>query len=341
MEYPPTKIDGKCDICTKPDGSRDHMNLQRCKQCGVLVHELCYGMVPTTTKNADFVCHACAAVGKEVEVNEPSKVGGVTMKDILMHTREGMVSFGDFIKSSVRGGVVDAAKQSPAKRRKIHKKMYHDSNTVAEMENIIDFYIAADDFRNGFPNNGNVVREIYETYISNDAPKRVHLPLQVLDKIEANVNHKIKDERGDKDEVMGEYDDRIEKTVFDEAQREVLSSLEHHSKPFFADYQTSTSFQTYMLKHRSSMQQLERPTECALCSVKTGIHAMHPLYDQFGKLGRQLVLPASGVGFMKKERRLAWVHTLCAMVSLLFSWFSFIIYNLFLHYIKKQVYLFQ
>jgi hypothetical protein len=60
------------------------------------------------------------------------------------------------------------------------------------------------------------------------------------------------------------------------------------------------------------MKQEARPVECALCSVKTGIHAMHPLYDVHGPEGRQLVLPASGAGFKRIEKRLAWCHSLCA-----------------------------
>jgi hypothetical protein len=64
--------------------------------------------------------------------------------------------------------------------------------------------------------------------------------------------------------------------------------------------------------HREMMKQETRPMECALCSVKSGIHAMHPLSDISGSEGRQLVLPATGAGFKRKEKRLAWVHTLCA-----------------------------
>lgn len=64
--------------------------------------------------------------------------------------------------------------------------------------------------------------------------------------------------------------------------------------------------------HREMMKQETRPIECALCSVKSGVHAMHPLFDMPGPEGRQLVLPATGAGFQRKERRLAWVHTLCA-----------------------------
>jgi PHD-finger len=53
-----------------------------------------------------------------------------------------------------------------------------------------------------------------------------------------------------------------------------------------------------------------RPTECMLCSVDDGnqwYHAMHPIYDDYGKNGRQMVLPAVG----DKPKRLAWAHTLC------------------------------
>ncbi|KAL7518276.1 hypothetical protein ACHAWX_003122 [Stephanocyclus meneghinianus] len=141
-----TIIKGKCDLCSKPDGYGGH-NLQKCKDCGLLVHELCYATIPTDSKNPNWVCHACKAVGTEVEVNVPSKVGG----------------YG--------------------------------------------------------PETGS---------------------------------------------------------------------------------------------HREMMMQEKRPVECALCSVKTGIHAMHPLYDIPGPEGRQLVLPATGVGFKKIEKRLAWVHSLCA-----------------------------
>ena len=39
---------------------------------------------------------------------------------------------------------------------------------------------------------------------------------------------------------------------------------------------------------------------------------MHPLLDTHGPEGRQFVLPAQGDGTKRKEKRLAWVHTLCA-----------------------------
>ena len=80
-----SKIKGKCDICEKKDDFWGH-NLQKCKVCHLLVHELCYGMLETKCKNPDFVCHACNAVGKEVEVNVPSKIGGCGNK--TGHKRE-------------------------------------------------------------------------------------------------------------------------------------------------------------------------------------------------------------------------------------------------------------
>lgn len=49
--------------------------------------------------------------------------------------------------------------------------------------------------------------------------------------------------------------------------------------------------------------QNERPVECVMCSVSSGIHALHPVYDVAGKAGRPMVLP---------NGKLAWVHTLCA-----------------------------
>lgn len=52
------------------------------------------------------------------------------------------------------------------------------------------------------------------------------------------------------------------------------------------------------------VKQEERPKVCALCAIKSGNHAMHPLYDMPGSLGRQVV---------NKSGKLVWVHTLCGM----------------------------
>lgn len=49
--------------------------------------------------------------------------------------------------------------------------------------------------------------------------------------------------------------------------------------------------------------QNERPVDCVMCSVSSGIHALHPVYDVAGTTGRPMVLTSG---------KLAWVHTLCA-----------------------------
>ena len=73
------RMAGKCDVCRKRDDFHGH-NLQRCRVCGLKVHELCYGLVVTNCKNLNFVCYACKAVGTEVEVNVPSIAGGPISK---------------------------------------------------------------------------------------------------------------------------------------------------------------------------------------------------------------------------------------------------------------------
>lgn len=132
-----TKIKGRCDICEQKDGFRGY-NLQKCSACGLAVHERCYGMALTTTKNSDFVCKACAVIGSKVEINKPSILG-----------------------------------------------------------------------------------------VSSSTKERIRVQ--------------------------------------------------------------------------------ERPTECVLCGVQDGIHAMHPLFDTHGPEGRQLLISPRG-----NNRKLAWVHTLCA-----------------------------
>lgn len=61
--------------------------------------------------------------------------------------------------------------------------------------------------------------------------------------------------------------------------------------------------------HRSILVS-SRSTECALCSVTTGCHAMHLLYDTHGKEGTPKILQPTQKGL---KERVAWVHTLCAM----------------------------
>ena len=65
---------GKCDLCTKKDGFQG-MKLLRCRECGVCVHETCYGLPPSDDKDVSghnatkWICNACDAVGKTVVVS--------------------------------------------------------------------------------------------------------------------------------------------------------------------------------------------------------------------------------------------------------------------------------
>ena len=69
-------IGGRCDICNRGDGkSREEQatrrNMQECRDCGIKVHETCYGMPNTNAKDPDFRCHACKAVGRTILVSKP------------------------------------------------------------------------------------------------------------------------------------------------------------------------------------------------------------------------------------------------------------------------------
>jgi len=61
---------------------------------------------------------------------------------------------------------------------------------------------------------------------------------------------------------------------------------------------------------RKVVIQESRPQECCLCSIKHGVHAMHPVYDVHGKYGRQILLPPDKAA-QGGKRKLAWGHTLC------------------------------
>eukprot|EP00529_Nitzschia_sp_RCC80_P014252 CAMPEP_0113461108 /NCGR_PEP_ID=MMETSP0014_2-20120614/11364_1 /TAXON_ID=2857 /ORGANISM="Nitzschia sp." /LENGTH=725 /DNA_ID=CAMNT_0000352845 /DNA_START=126 /DNA_END=2303 /DNA_ORIENTATION=- /assembly_acc=CAM_ASM_000159 len=58
---------------------------------------------------------------------------------------------------------------------------------------------------------------------------------------------------------------------------------------------------------RLSHKVKKRPTECCLCSEpdSDNMHAMHPLFDDYGSKARQIRL---------KNGKPAWVHTLCALI---------------------------
>jgi hypothetical protein len=67
-----SRIKGFCDVCQLADGKRG-FNLQQCKECGVCVHDRCYGIVYTDEEDEDddrdilperklddWTCHPCS-----------------------------------------------------------------------------------------------------------------------------------------------------------------------------------------------------------------------------------------------------------------------------------------
>ena len=299
------KYPGKCDICTKPDGSHNQ-NLQKCSMCNVLVHELCYGMVPTTTKNTTFICHACKSIGMDIEVNGPSRIGGIVFKDVLIK-REGRDSLKEFISTSSSSVSVN------------------DKQKYANVVRMLEFYNEVQEFKDGKNNEERMnetpdeveemfgdlslaikerAQQIFDTYLAKDAAttkKLNELPSNILAEIDTKLFN------GD--------NDTIECTLFEDARKSILQTLldTPQTNTLYERYTQSSLFKSYLESQRTTLKQIERPTECVLCNVASEEHAMHPLYDNHGKEGRQLVLPATGVGFKRKEKRLAWVHTLCAM----------------------------
>ena len=300
------KYPGKCDICTKPDGSHNQ-NLQKCSMCNVLVHELCYGMVPTTTKNTTFICHACKSIGMDIEVNGPSRIGGIVFKDVLIK-REGRDSLLEFISTSSSSVSVN------------------DKQKYANVVRMLEFYNEVQEFKDGKNNEERMnetpdeveemfgdlslaikerAQQIFDTYLAKDAAttkKLNELPSNILAEIDTKL-------------FNGDNDTRIECTLFEDARKSILQTLldTPQTNTLYERYTQSSLFKSYLESQRTTLKQIERPTECVLCNVASEEHAMHPLYDNHGKEGRQLVLPATGVGFRRKEKRLAWVHTLCAM----------------------------
>ena len=300
------KYPGKCDICTKPDGSHNQ-NLQKCSMCNVLVHELCYGMVPTTTKNTTFICHACKSIGMDIEVNGPSRIGGIVFKDVLIK-REGRDSLKEFISTSSSSVSVN------------------DKQKYANVVRMLEFYNEVQEFKDGKNNEERMnetpdeveemfgdlslaikerAQQIFDTYLAKDATttkKLNELPSNILAEIDTKL-------------FNGDNDTRIECTLFEDARKSILQTLldTPQTNTLYERYTQSSLFKSYLESQRTTLKQIERPTECVLCNVASEEHAMHPLYDNHGKEGRQLVLPATGVGFKRKEKRLAWVHTLCAM----------------------------
>ena len=258
-------------------------------------------MVPTSAKNADFVCHACKAVvvarkgggGEgEAEVNVPSRVGGMGLTDVLGRA-EGIASFREFLNHD------EGEEQND-----------HDDDHDDDATRRVDFCIATSEFqsnKNDDNANNSIIdhhsirkksaQHIFDTYCARDAKRKVKLPSAILSAIDASIFNN--------NDSSAASPITLSPNVFDAARNKIMQSLETE---YLERYKQSSTFRSYLALQRTTMIQKERPTECALCSVKTGLHAMHPLYDFHGPEGRQLVLPASGVGFRRKEKRLAWVH---------------------------------
>ena len=289
--------EGNCDICMKPDNSHEH-NLQQCKQCQVLVHELCYGMPPTTTKDKNFICHACKAINTTIEVNGISRIGGMNFKDLILN-KDGRSSLKEFISKQQ----LDAAAGQ--------QSVSHSTHLVnVKCEKLLNFYIAITDFESSKVDDDEEdtidkkpsledemfklspkeqAQQIFDRYCAKDAEYKIDLPSNILSKIDNTIYN-------------NEHD--ITSTLFDDAKKYVYKELEQ-TTDLFTRYRQSTYYPKFLASQRATMKQIERPSECALCSVSTGLHAMHPLYDTHGKEGRQYVIPSS-VAPVKKERRLAW-----------------------------------
>mmetsp|Transcript_25994 Transcript_25994/g.30188 ORF Transcript_25994/g.30188 Transcript_25994/m.30188 type:complete len:1138 (+) Transcript_25994:58-3471(+) len=72
----------KCDICGNHDGFKG-MNMQKCKTCGIYVHEQCYCLHNEyeSQKYPDWSCWACASVGKKITVKEKGIETEVTINE--------------------------------------------------------------------------------------------------------------------------------------------------------------------------------------------------------------------------------------------------------------------
>ena len=296
--------EGNCDICMKPDNSHEH-NLQRCKECNLLVHELCYGLSPTTTKNKDFICHACKAINTNIEVNGISRIGGMNFKDLIL-SKDGRISLKEFISKQQ----LDAAAKSDDNMGERQRKVDHSTYLLnVKCEKLLNFYLAITDFESSKDDDDDdtidkkpsledemfnitskeQAQQIFDKFCAKDAEHKIDLPSKTLSKI---------------DKTIYNNDHNITSTLFNDAKKHVYKELEQ-TTDLFTRYRQSTYYPKFLSSQRDIMKQIERPSECALCSVSTGLHAMHPLYDTHGKEGRQYVIPSS-VAPVKKERRLAW-----------------------------------
>lgn len=91
----------------------------------------------------------------------------------------------------------------------------------------------------------------------------------------------------------------------------VISKSSMFSRAVGRTYQ---AVDTHKSSHFYEIEQKERPVECALCSVKDGIHAMYPLFDYHGMGGRQICVTekTKSKGGSSDKKKLVWAHALCA-----------------------------
>ena len=278
-------IEGKCDICMKKDGDFGN-NMQKCASCGLLVHELCYGLPPTSSKDEGFVCRACKADGQEVEINDPSIIGGARLKHILSR-KEFIPHFRSYLKA-----------EDP-----------DDEHSHVDM---LDFFLAIEDFLER-TSEGDMFKELFglsgevnnlfQTYCAIDGPKRVLL--------EGSWSSRWREITARIGEQLGEEEEELHSGIFNSAKDLIHAYME--KELIDERFYKSVQFGKMMALTRKKIRQVGRPTSCVLCSVSSGTHAMHPLYDVYGPHGRQYLIPGTRTGGMKKEPKLAWVHTLCGM----------------------------
>lgn len=278
-------IDGKCDICMKKDGDFGN-NMQKCASCGLLVHELCYGLLPTSSKDESFVCRACKADGQEVEVNDPSIIGGMRLKHILSRK--------DFV---------------PHFRSYLKVEDPDDEHSHVDM---LDFFLAIEDFLER-TSEGDMFRELFglsgevnslfQTYCAIDGPKRVLL--------EGSWSARWREITARIGEKLGDDEEEMHSDIFNPAKALIQAYME--KELINEKFIKSEQFGRMLAVTRKKVKQVGRPTSCVMCSVSSGTHAMHPLYDVYGPHGRQYLIPETRTGGMKKEPKLAWIHTLCGM----------------------------
>ncbi|EJK71884.1 hypothetical protein THAOC_06632, partial [Thalassiosira oceanica] len=267
-------IEGKCDICMKKDGDFGN-NMQKCASCGLLVHELCYGLPPTSSKDEAFVCRACRAVGQEVEVNDPSIIGGIRLKHIFSR-KEFIPHFRSYLKA-----------EDPDDEHS-HVDMLDFSLAI---EDFLERTSEGDMFKELFGLSGEV-NSLFQTYCAVDGPKRVLL--------EGSWSARWREIMARIGEQLGDEDEELHSSIFNPAKALIHAYME---KELIGDrFYKSDQFGKMMALTRKKVRQVDRPTSCVLCSVSSGTHAMHPLYDVYGPHGRQYLIPGTRTGGMKKDR---------------------------------------